>query len=152
VPVSLAPMREDERARDLSDVRVTRVGGDRNAFGTRISRRVACIRCGAVDHVAYVPKNLSRALCRNCAAETLKAYELGVRVPTAMRDEKCNLCGTPFQMPQSVKDDGDPLCSNCLRGFCTWSGNVDVPYEDRAKMVTETRGKRLLARRPKDDA
>jgi uncharacterized Zn finger protein (UPF0148 family) len=56
-----------------------------------------------------------------------------------MRDEKCNLCGVPFQIPAFVKDDGDPLCPSCLRGFTTWSGSIDTPWEERQNRVLETR-------------
>jgi hypothetical protein len=115
------------------------VGGARNEHGTRVARRVACGRCGSEDHVPYVPKDQSRALCRNCAAEVLKAFEVGTKAPTEMRDEKCNLCGVPFQIPAFVKDDGDPLCPSCLRGFTTWSGSIDTPWEERQNRVLETR-------------
>ena len=118
----------------------TFVGGARNEHGTRVARRVACGRCGSDDHVPYVPKDQSRALCRACAAEVLKAFEIGTKVPTEMRDERCNLCGVPFQIPKFVKDDGDPLCQSCLRGFTTWSGSIDTPWQERQGRVLENRG------------
>ena len=75
-----------------------------------------------------------------CAAEVLKAFEVGTKVPTEMRDERCNLCGVPFQIPKFVKDDGDPLCQSCLRGFTTWSGSIDTPWQERQGRVLENRG------------
>lgn len=115
------------------------VGGARGEFGTRVAKRVECGRCGKSDHVPYVPKDKSRALCRDCAALVLRAYEVGTKVPTETRPETCNLCGTPFRIPLSVPDDGDPLCPSCLRGFTTWSGTIDTPFEERQRQVVETR-------------
>ena len=115
------------------------VGGARNEHGTRVAKRVECGRCGKSDHVPYVPKDHSKALCRDCAAQVLRAYEVGTRAPQETRPETCNLCGVPFRMPLNVPDDGDPLCPNCLRGFTTWSGTIDTPFEERQKQVMETR-------------
>ena len=125
------------------------VGGARNEHGTRVARRVACGRCGSTDHVPYVPKDQTKALCRACAAEVLNAFEVGTKAPTEMRDEKCNLCGVPFQIPTFVKDDGDPLCQSCLRGFTTWSGSIDTPWQERQGRVLETRGNPSLVVRKK---
>jgi CxxC-x17-CxxC domain-containing protein len=128
------------------------VGGRRNEFGTRISRRIDCSRCGAEDHVPYVPKNEARVLCRSCAKEVLAAYEVGQKVKTPTRAESCNLCGAPFQMPTSVPDDGDPLCPSCLRGFTTWSGSLDTPWEERQATVMEERRPGLVVRKKKPTA
>lgn len=118
---------------------VKRVGGARNEFGTRIARRIDCSRCGKSDHVAYVPKDRARALCRGCATEVLDLYEVGVRARAAVREVDCNLCGIRFGLPANVEDDGDLLCPSCLRGFTAWQGSVDVPFEERAALKTETR-------------
>jgi len=123
------------------------VGGAKNEFGTRVAKRVACGRCGAVDHVPYVPKDTSRALCRDCAALVLRAYEVGTRPPEETRPETCNLCGTPFRIPLHVEDDGDPLCPNCLRGFTTWSGSIDTPFHERQGRVLEARAKGVVVRK-----
>lgn len=126
------------------------VGGVRNEHGTRVARRVACGRCGAEDHVPYAPRDPSRALCRACAALILRAYEVGTRAPTETRAETCNLCGTPFRIPITVVDDGDPLCLNCLRGFTTWSGSIDTPFEERQNRVIEPRKSGVVVRKRKD--
>ncbi len=123
------------------------VGGARNEHGTRIARRIVCTRCGAEDHVPFVPRNETRAMCRACAALLLRAYEVGTRAPVETRAETCNLCGSPFRIPLSVKDDGDPLCPNCLRGFMTWSGSIDTPFVERQGRVIETRGAGVVVRK-----
>jgi len=126
------------------------VGGARNEHGTRVSRRVICGRCSTEDHIPYVPKNGGKPLCRSCAALVLRAYEVGTRAPTETRAETCNLCGTPFRIPLSVVDDGDPLCPNCLRGFMTWSGSIDTPFEERQGRVIEARGAGVVLRKKAD--
>ncbi len=120
-----------------SDAR--RVGGARNEHGTRIARRIECSRCHKEDHVPFVPKDATKALCRDCAAQVLHTYEEGVKVRMPTKSTVCNLCGTPFPMPISAIDDGDPLCPNCLMGFTTWRGSVDVPFTERAKQTLEPR-------------
>jgi CxxC-x17-CxxC domain-containing protein len=127
------------------------VGGPRNEFGTRIARRVTCARCGTSDHVPFVPKDPSKALCRSCAAEVLKTYEAGVRVRTPTRMTTCNLCGTPFDLPITAEDDGDPLCPSCLRGFTAWQGSVDVPFAERKQAVVEERLSGALVRKRKKE-
>ncbi|MBM4281618.1 MAG: hypothetical protein FJ137_12950 [Deltaproteobacteria bacterium] len=97
-----------------------------------------------------MPKNGGKPLCRSCAALVLRAYEVGTRAPTETRAETCNLCGTPFRIPLSVVDDGDPLCPNCLRGFMTWSGSIDTPFEERQGRVIEARGAGVVLRKKAD--
>jgi hypothetical protein len=123
------------------------VGGARNEHGTRVARRVVCARCGTEDHVPYAPKDAAKAMCRACAALVLRAYEVGTRAPVDTRAETCNLCGSPFRIPLSVVDDGDPLCPNCLRGFMTWSGSIDTPFVERQGRVIETRGVGVVVRK-----
>jgi hypothetical protein len=125
------------------------VGGPRNEHGTRIARRVTCMRCGTHDHVPFVPKDPAMALCRNCAAEVLKTYEAGVKVRMPTRMTKCNLCGTPFALPITAEDDGDPLCPSCLKGFTSWQGSVDTPFEVRSDVVVEERLSGALVRKRK---
>jgi CxxC-x17-CxxC domain-containing protein len=126
------------------------VGGPRNEHGTRIARRIKCSRCGKSDHVPFVPKDAARALCRDCAAEMLKTFEVGVKVRMPTKPAVCNLCGAPFDLPITAEDDGDPLCSNCLKGFTTWQGSVDKPFEERSQTVTEpSLGGTLVRKRKK---
>lgn len=125
------------------------VGGPRNEHGTRIARRVTCARCGTADHVPYVPKDPGKALCRTCAVEVLKTYEAGVKVRMPTRSTKCNLCGTPFELPVSAEDDGDPLCPSCLKGFTSWQGSIDTPFEVRGDVVVEERLSGALVRKRK---
>lgn len=126
------------------------VGGARNEHGTRVARRVTCARCGTADHVPYVPRDQSKALCRACAAEVLRTYEAGTTVRAEMRSIKCTLCGTPFDLPVTVDlEDRDPLCKNCLRGFAVWQGSVDVPFEQRGQTVVEERLSGALIRKRK---
>jgi hypothetical protein len=128
------------------------VGGPRNEFGTRVAKRVTCARCNKTDFVPYVPKDPAKALCRACAAEVLKTYEAGVRVRMPTRPAVCNLCGAPFDLPITAEDDGDPLCPSCLRGFTTWQGSVDTPYDVRSATVTEPSiGGTLVRRRKKSE-
>ena len=127
------------------------VGGERNEFGTRIARRIACGRCGSDDHVPYVPKDRTKALCRACAALTLRAYEMGTKAPVDTRPETCNLCGTPFRIPLAVVDDGDPLCTSCLRGFTTWSGSIDTPFHERQGRTIEARKNGVVVRKKNRD-
>jgi hypothetical protein len=123
------------------------VGGARNEFGTRIAKRITCSRCGNDDHVPHAPKDASKAMCRACAALVLRAYEIGTRAPVDTRPETCNLCGAPFRIPLSVKDDGDPLCPSCLRGFTTWQGSIDTPFEERQGRVLEQRKPGVVVRK-----
>lgn len=139
------------RGRDL-DEGPRFIGGPRNEHGTRIARRVTCARCGTADHVPYVPKDPTKALCRTCAAEVLKTYEAGVRVRVQTRKTLCNLCGAPFDLPVSAEDDGDPLCPSCLRGFTAWQGSVDVPFAEREKVVVEERLSGALVRKRKSES
>jgi CxxC-x17-CxxC domain-containing protein len=123
------------------------MGGPRNEFGTRIARRIECTRCGTEDHVPFVPRDRERALCRGCAAEVLRMYEVGVKVRVDTRSVCCNLCGTPFDLPTTAPDDGDPLCKSCLLGFTTWQGSCDTPFEERTARVVEARRAGTLLRR-----
>ena len=122
-------------------------GGPKNEHGTRVARRVTCSRCGTSDHIPYVPRDATRALCRSCAAEVLKIYERGTKIRMPTRTTPCNLCGTPFELPIVVEDDGDPLCPNCLRGFTTWQGSVDVPFADRVHSTLEARPSGAVVRK-----
>lgn len=123
------------------------VGGARNEFGTRIAKRITCCQCGKEDHVPHAPKDASKAMCRACAALLLRAYEVGTRAPLDTRPEICNLCGTPFRIPLAVVDDGDPLCSSCLRGFTTWQGGIDTPFAERQGRVLEARKNGVVVRK-----
>lgn len=125
------------------------VGGPRNEHGTRIARRVTCARCGTSDHVPFVPKDPALALCRNCAMEVLKTYDAGVKVRMPTRMTKCNLCGIPFALPITAEDDGDPLCPSCLKGFTSWQGSIDTPFEVRGDVVVEERLSGALVRKRK---
>lgn len=127
------------------------VGGPRNEHGTRIARRVTCGRCGTADHVPYVPKDPSKALCSACAIEVLKTYDSGVKVRMPTKTTPCNLCGVPFALPITADDDGDPLCPSCLRGFTSWQGSVDVPFGERQGAVVEERLSGALVRKRKKD-
>lgn len=123
------------------------VGGARNEHGTRVARRITCTRCGLVDHVAYSPRDATKALCRKCAKEVLEIYEAGVRVRVATRSTVCNLCGTPFDLPVTAEDDGDPLCKSCLLGFTSWQGSVDTPFNERQGAVLEPRASGTVVRK-----
>ena len=125
------------------------VGGPRNKHGTRISKRVLCTRCGKNDYVQFVPQDKSKVLCRDCAVQILRTYEEGAHIRMETRTVACNLCGTPFGMPITAVDDGDPLCINCLRGFTTWQGSIDAPFAERQNTVVETRSSGALLRKKK---
>lgn len=144
--------KRDGGKRDGAKETVKRVGGARNEFGTRVARRIDCSRCGRSDHIAYVPKDRAKALCRDCAVEVLRMYEVGVKARVSTRVVPCNLCGTPFDLPANVEDDGDLLCRSCLRGFTAWQGSVDVPFDERSRAHAEPRRSGTLIRRRKDDA
>jgi hypothetical protein len=126
------------------------IGGPRNEFGTRVARRITCSRCGNVDHVPHAPKDLSRALCRSCAGEVLKTYEVGTRVRET-RPCVCTLCQRTFQLPISVElKDDVALCPDCLRGFATWTGGLGSTPEERESVEVEQRlGGTLVRRRKK---
>lgn len=124
-----------------------RVGGARNAHGTRIARRVSCARCGKADHIAHPPRDLSRALCRACATEVLRVFEESVQTRPTTRAAKCILCDTPFALPTHIPVD-DALCKDCLRGFSVWQGAVETDFERRREGEVRRTGVRL--RRPLD--
>jgi formylmethanofuran dehydrogenase subunit E len=119
------------------------VGGTRNEHGTRISRRIDCMRCGKSDHVSFSPKDRSKALCRACAEEVLNAYEVGVRAPKETRIIECCVCSTPFDLPVEVEDDGEMVCRNCLRGFMSWQSSLKTPIEDRGRSEARRSGTRI---------
>jgi hypothetical protein len=122
------------------------VGGARNEHGTRIARRIACTRCGKVDHIARPPRDLTRALCRACATEVLMVFEETARLRPTMKDARCILCDTPFQLPAHIAVD-DALCPDCLRGFSSWQGALETDFEERREAEPRRTGVRL--RRPK---
>lgn len=125
------------------------IGGPRNEFGTRVARRVTCSRCGKDDHVPYAPRNLSRALCRTCAAEVLNTWEVGTRAKVETRPAVCSLCKKPFALPVKVELTDEILCPDCLRGFATWTGGIDTPWDKRQDAVVEQRVGGTLVRRRK---
>lgn len=125
------------------------IGGPKNQFGTRVARRITCSQCGNVDHVPHAPRNLERALCRACAAEVLKTYEMGTRAPVATRPAVCSLCKKPFALPVKVELTDEILCPDCLRGFATWTGGIDTAWDQRHDVVVEARVSGTLVRRRK---
>lgn len=142
-----------ERPREGEDNKpeIKRVGGARNAHGTRIARRVQCRRCEKSDHVAYVPKDRSKALCRDCAAEVLKAYEFGVRPKHETTRHSCTVCLNTFDLPSHVEDDGELCCQNCLRGFMAWKGKVGTPPSKRVDSEERPGGTRIRKRKQKQN-
>lgn len=125
------------------------IGGPKNQFGTRVARRITCSRCGNVDHVPHAPRDISRALCRACAAEVLKTYEVGTRAPVETQPAVCSLCKKPFILPARVELTDEILCPDCLRGFATWAGAIDASWESRQDVVVEQRVGGTLVRRRK---
>ena len=125
------------------------IGGPRNEFGTRVARRVTCSRCGKDDHVPYAPRNVGRALCRACAAEVLNTWEVGTRAKMETKPAVCSLCKKPFALPVRVELTDEILCPDCLRGFATWTGGLDTPWENRQEAVVEQRVGGTLVRRRK---
>ncbi|MCC7074718.1 MAG: hypothetical protein IT383_25640 [Deltaproteobacteria bacterium] len=125
------------------------IGGPKNEFGTRVARRITCSRCGAVDHVPHAPRKLERALCRACAVEVLKTYEVGTRMPVQTRPAVCSLCKKPFALPVKVELTDEILCPDCLRGFATWTGGIDTTWDQRQDVVIEARVSGTLVRRRK---
>lgn len=147
-PGRRGPAREGREDRD-KDGAPEFIGGPRNEFGTRVARRITCSRCGNVDHVPHAPRDAERALCRACAVEVLNTYEVGTRAKVETRPAVCSICKKPFALPVKVELTDEILCPDCLRGFATWTGGLETPWESRADVVVEQRVGGTLVRRRK---
>lgn len=105
-----------------------RVGGEKNAFGTRISRRVLCASCGKNDFISFVPGGTKEVYCKACAKDICKVYEVGEAISEATVEKKCDQCATDFKIPVSkeaiLAAKETILCIDCLKGFDVWRGRL----------------------------
>lgn len=123
------------------------VGGARNVHGTRISKRVNCHKCGAVDYITARPRG-QKPCCKSCAKEAMHAFEVGERVPKAVLKKQCYNCKADFDLPAAAKLKEDKaLCSNCLNGFEIWRGSLAMCPESRKDMQFEKRRSGTLLRK-----
>lgn len=125
------------------------VGAERNAHGTRISRRIKCDKCGELDHIASRPQKGKAIWCRTCAKLAANVFDIGVVIPTPMVKKRCSVCRCLFELPVSVqiRDGKKPTCKNCMKGFDVWRGSLDMTPENREKMELETRQSGTLLRK-----
>lgn len=123
------------------------VGGARNVHGTRISKRVKCTKCGCEDHITSRPSKTQGAFCRACALTTLNALEVGKKAPRDMKEHACSNCKKNFSLPVHVVLKKDSLCPNCLHGFETWRGSLEMPVAERETMILEQRKSGMLLRK-----
>ncbi len=102
--------------------------------GTRVSRRITCVRCKADDREAFIPRNAAQMLCRKCAAS-----ELDIADPAAgIRPEKEATCDECGRVEMTTFLDVDPyLCRDCHRGIYS---NQD----DRNKRAEPAGGRTIL--------
>lgn len=122
------------------------VGGQRNAHGTRISRRIVCSECSALDYITVRPKE-GGMLCRECARKNFAAYEVGVFVPRAKQEVFCGQCSVGFLLPVEVERHAGLLCPDCKKGFEIWRGSRDSDPESReAKVLLKTKSGLILRR------
>lgn len=98
-----------------------RVGGARNAHGTRVARRITCVSCGTVDYTALGAGSAPR--CRSCAKSELGAFEQSVKVPVPLRRVICYQCKLDCFLPQHIAQKEQALCGDCARGFELWQGS-----------------------------
>ena len=125
--------------------KIKRVGGDKNAHGTRVVRKVKCSECGCLDFISFVPGQGKRAYCKPCAEKLCNALEVGQAGKVRMVKKKCPSCKQPFEIEAEKLDYieeqkkrirlKDPenankplLCSNCHAGFEIWtSDKINAP-------------------------
>lgn len=127
------------------------VGRPRNAHGTRISTRVLCSACGAVDFVAVRSKGKESVYCRPCAQTYLGAFEAGVKTPEKKNSYSCEQCKGTFEGQidmQRKREAGEAvLCPDCFRGFEVWRGPLGASPEARNAMSLERRRSGVMLRR-----
>ncbi|MDA0712739.1 MAG: hypothetical protein O2897_01990 [bacterium] len=123
------------------------VGGSRNAHGTRISKRVKCFKCGAVDYILARPKD-GKPCCKACAKELMNVVEEGSRIPKELVKKNCFNCQSEFELPKTARiKEGGPLCPNCKKGFEIWRGSLGMSPEGRDDMQLEKRTSGTLLRK-----
>lgn len=139
--------------------KIKRVGGEKNAHGTRVVRKVKCGECGNLDFISFVPGQGKRAFCKPCAEKLCNAIEFGQAAKSRTVIKKCPSCKKDFEIAAEKLDYiqeqkkrirlKDPeqankplLCSDCYSGFEIWTS-------DRAHMpkVKRTSGHLLRSSR-----
>src|SRR5579871_5300486 len=113
------------------------VGSARNAFGTRLTHRVVCVRCEEVDHVSVRINDKKDSFCRNCAEILLATYDQGRTFNLKQVSRACDQCMRTFLIEESIAQKKERLlCNDCLRGFDVWRGKTTNNKITRVKTRT----------------
>jgi hypothetical protein len=125
-------MKQGQTARTNESRAPLIVGGSRNEHGTRICRKVTCVKCLEVDHVPVSRSKKSDQLyCRKCAILEMGAHEKGTRIKSEMAEVKCAQCAKTFEFPTRLIRRGPLFCSDCHKGFEVWRGSKATPVDER---------------------
>ena len=128
------------------------VGGERNEHGTRICRKVTCIKCHQVDYVSVSrAKKCDILFCRNCAKDEIRAHEKGTKIKCQTSKVRCNQCTKFFDFPVAMQKKGPLYCSDCFKGFEVWRGSREKPIADNSSLLISKRRAGTLLRTNKLD-
>jgi len=126
----------------MSTEKIKRVGGDKNAHGTRVLRKVKCSKCSKLDFISFVPGRGKEAFCKSCAETLCNALEVGQAEKIKFVKKNCPNCAQPYEIESEKlayieeqkkrvrlkrpdEEDKPMLCPNCYMGFELWSGKKD---------------------------
>lgn len=123
------------------------VGGARNNYGTRISKRVLCQNCGKEDHITCRPSKDFGSYCRKCAIEIMNAIEIGSKIKRKMKSHVCMQCCVEFALPVNMIPKKGCICSNCLKGFEIWNGSLPADSNTKISFKIEKRPSGVLIRK-----
>lgn len=99
------------------------IGQAKNAFGTRLSRRLTCDRCHKVDYVSVLVRNDKTKFCRSCAEIILLKFEQGKKIVQRLANCTCKQCGINFKVSEQVLfKKSEIFCKDCHAGFQVWKG------------------------------
>jgi hypothetical protein len=127
------------------------VGLARDAFGTRLSQRVICVKCQKTDHVPVRINADKDMFCRACAEKILKTFDQGRRIDEKKISRVCNQCNANFMVDESLALKRDILlCQDCYRGFDVWRGKAAT--KDKKRVVLTKIGAKTTFRKNIHDA
>ncbi len=129
---SRRPRPEDDTETPERTVRTVREV--KTDHGTRVSRRITCVRCKAEDRIAFIPRDPNQMLCRKCAASELDIADPGAGI----RPEKEATCAECGRVELTTFLDLDPYrCRDCHRGIYS-------KQDDRNRRAEPTGDRRVL--------
>jgi CxxC-x17-CxxC domain-containing protein len=115
----------------------------RSAHGTRVARRVVCASCGKTDIIDFAPRDVSTALCRDCAFQQLRFRDPDNPAHFA-HTITCATCGRIAKVPFEPKDPSAVECPDCYRG-------IESKQENRSRRAQRL-SKKVVRVRPSEDS